>query len=191
MYVHRDQSPSSATCLSMSMHESLLNQQKDVVQPWPFVWCFAKLGLRDKCCDSSFHSCTTCIKTGIWRGRTGIRERSLLCNPYDKEELSVVCILPGNSDGTSIHLPCASHVSSVQMFWQRHKLPCVVYPAASSFGCPVFLLLRTRMFQSPVCNIYHCLFIQQLIACTKWAYTYCPKWFCQVLAPFPKGSLSV
>lgn len=121
------------------------------------------------------HSCTTCFETGIWRGRTGICERSLLCYPYDKEELSVAFIFPGNSDGTSIHLSCASHVSSVGMFWQRHKLPCVVYPAASSFACPGFLPLKTRMFRSPTCNMHCCLFTQQLSACTKCAYTCCPK----------------
>lgn len=140
------------------MHKSLLNQQKDVVHPWPCIWCFAELGLGDKCCDSSFHSCTTCIKTAIWRGRTGICERSLLCNPYDKEELSIAYIFPGNSSGASIHLSCASHVSSVQALRQRHKLPYVVFRAAGSFGCPGFLPLRTQMFQSPTCNICRCLY---------------------------------
>lgn len=131
--------------------------------------------LGDKCCDSSFHSCTASIKAGICRGKTGICERFLLCSPYDKKELSVACIFPGNSDGTSVHLSCASHISSVQMFWQKHKLPFVVYPAASSFGCRGFLPCRTRMVQSPMGNIYHCLFTQQLVPCTKWAYTYWPK----------------
>lgn len=64
-----------------------------------------------------------------------------LCNisavqSYDKEELSVACIFPGNSEGTSTHLSCASHVSTAKMLWQRHRLSHVVYPAASSFGCP-------------------------------------------------------
>lgn len=50
-----------------------------------------------------------------------------------------------------------------QIFWQRCQLPCVVHPAASSFGCPGFLPLKTRVFRSPTCNIPHCLFTQQLV----------------------------
>lgn len=46
-----------------------------------------------------------------------------------------------------MHLPGAGHVPSVRMF--------VVYPAASSFGCPGFLLRRTGMFQSPTSSMYH------------------------------------
>lgn len=126
----------------MPVDESFLTQQKDIVQPQPSVRCFAEQELRDKRCGPSFHSCTTSIKTGIWRGRAGTYERSLLCNPYDEEELSVVPVFPGNTDWTSIHLPCAGRVSSVQIFWQRRQLPCVVHPAASSFGCPGFLPLH-------------------------------------------------
>lgn len=107
---------SSATCLNMSMHKSLLNQQKDIVQPCPCVWCFAELELGDKCWDSSFHSF---IKTGIWRGRV-ISARSLQSLCYGG-----ACVFPGISGGTSTHLPGAGHVpssdvccvSSCQLIW--------------------------------------------------------------------------
>lgn len=54
-----------------------------------------------------------------------------------------------------------------------NSLCCV--SSTSSFGCPGLLPLRTRMFQSPVCNSHRWLSTQQLLACTKWAFTYCPK----------------
>lgn len=158
------------------MHKSLLNQQKDFVQPCPCVWCFAELELGEKSCGSSFHSCTTCIKTRIWRGRTVISED--LCNPYDKKELVFSL--------ESVVGPVCTCLVLV-MFPVFRCLLCIQLPAthlaALDFchrgqGCSK--ALRAACTTSA----------QQPLTCTKWTWTCCPKWFCEVLAPCQEDLLS-